>query len=900
MKNNRQILFRRCLLFLLYAYPRTFRDAYGEDLVNTYTDQLASLQMRGIRFARARVMTRALWHAVRDGTLERFTRHPRDPGGKRTNSIGDTLRQDLGYTIRSLARKPAFFCTVMMIFALGIGANTVIFSLVNGILLRPLPYAEPDRLVTPWQTHPHWLESPNPSLRAAWNRLGIAYPVYENWLEMNTVFEALGLYCTANYTLTGGDRPEVIQAIRASHGVFDALGVAPLLGRTFLPQEDVVGGPNLALLSYGLWQQRFGADPDVISRTISLDEQSYTIVGIMPRGFSFPDDSELWVTFPDSDRLRPRNNQFAESVARLRPGITLEQAQRDMAALQERLNEIHPIPDRNYGFHLEWLYDEVVGDIRPALLLLLGTVGLFLFIACVNIANLLLVRATERRRELAIRSSLGAGRARLLGQLLTESVAVSVAGGMLGLLLAVAGLRPLVALMPAGTPRLVEVGLDHRVLIFTAALSVLTGVIVGLMPALGAVRTSLTTVLQDSGRGTSSGRRRTRRQSILLVCEIALTFVLLTGAGLITKSFVRLITIEPGFEAEGVLTLRLQIHGERYASTDQVTTAYRELQRALEAVPGVTAVARSTCGPFLGGWSWSNGAVVVTPTGPVDTNLRVNMISESYGEIMGIPLLSGRPFTPEEIDGAVPAAIVSANLAQTYWPHEDAIGQRLKLGHLDSTNPWSIIVGIVGDVRERLNAEPYPTVYFPVDDDMWARSNQVILLKTTIPPESVIPAVQETVSSFDPDLPISSLSTVEEHISRSVTGPRIRTVLLSSLAGLAILLSVVGVFGVLAHAVSQRTSEIGIRMALGADKRKVVRDIVRRSLAYLGLGMAVGLAVTLTAVPVIEDFLFEVDPLDQGTLVLVALLLLSAVLAASYLPARRAARVDPVEALRRE
>jgi predicted permease len=375
---------------------------------------------------------------VRDGTLERFSSGLRDPDRGNKLSARDVLRQDLVYTARSLARRPAFYCTVMMIFALGIGANTVIFSLVNGVLLRPLPYAEPDRLVTPWQTHPHWLESPNPSLRAAWNRLGIAYPVYEDWLEMNTVFEALGLYCTASYTLTGGDRPEVIQAVRASHGVFDALGVAPLLGRTFTVQEDVVGGPRLAILSYSLWQSRFGADPDIVGRTMSMDEQSFTIVGVMPRGFCFPNDSELWVTFPDSDRSRPRNNQFAESVARLRPGVTLEQAQRDMAALQERLNEIHPIPDRNYGFHLEWLYDEVVGDIRPALLLLLGTVGIFLFITCVNIANLLLVRATERRRELAIRSSLGAGRARLLVQLLTESVAVSVAGGALGLLLAIA------------------------------------------------------------------------------------------------------------------------------------------------------------------------------------------------------------------------------------------------------------------------------------------------------------------------------------------------------------------------------------------------------------------------------------------------------------------------------
>jgi putative ABC transport system permease protein len=639
-----------------------------------------------------------------------------------------------------------------------------------------------------------------------------------------------------------------------------------------------------------------------------LDESQYTIVGVMPRGFYFPADAEMWTTFSDSDRQRQRFNQFAWGVARLKPDISLEGAQREMGALAARMSAANP-STYDYGVHLVPHKDDVVGSARPALLLLLGAVGVVLLIACANIANLLLVRATERRKELAVRSALGAGRGRLVVQLLTESVALSVVGGGVGVWLAFLCIEPFVALLPSGTPRLADIVLDHRVLTFSAALSVLTGVLVGALPALIAVRTQLAAVLNDSSRGFVGGRQRNRSQAVLLVSQIALTFVLLVGAGLLTKSFVSLTSVERGFVSENVIALRIEPTGMRYSSDDRVRAFYRELYERLEAVPGVQAVAAATQMPFSGGTT-RNTTTVETRTRLVETNVERSNVTASYFRLMNVPLVSGRSFTPQDKDSATPVAIVSQAMARAYWPNEEAIGRRIKESGIEGDSPWLTVVGVVGDVRHQgLDVEPRAKIYVPFRQGMtWqmnsdgqaVSSNQTVVLKTSIDPSGVMAAAREVVRAIDPDLPIVELNTLDRLISRSVAGPRFRTILIGSLAALATVLAVVGIFGVLAYAVAQRTNEIGVRMALGAAGSDVVRGVLKRGLAPLATGLAIGLVVALAAVRALERFLFEISPTDPATLIAVALLLTSAALAASYVTARRATKVDPVEALRRE
>jgi putative ABC transport system permease protein len=886
---------RRICGVLLRLYPGDFRTTCGREIEDTYVDRWAASKVRGVQGSFLRTVGLMVWHSMRDGAFERIGSRRRSPGERERGIIMGAILYDIRHSLRSLKKKPAFYATVLLVFALGIGANTVMFSVVDGVLLQPLPYPAPDRLVVPWQTHPHWLESDNPGLRAQWDRLSLAYPVYEDWQEMNPVFEELGIYAPRTVIVTSGDHPERIRGVRATDGVFRALGVEPLLGRTFLDEEDRMGGPRLVVLSHGLWLDRFGADPSILGKTMVLDEEAHTIVGVMPRGFSFPAQTRLWATYPDSDRQRGRNNQFAEAIARLKPGVTIEAAQSDMEVLAEQLNEIHPIPGRNYGVNLVGLHEETVGDVRSALVLLLGAVGIFLAIACANITSLLLLRASERRKELAVRLSIGAGRGRILGQLLTEGLVLSVIGGGLGLLLAFTTLQPFLTLLPTGTPRLDEVALNGEVLLFSLALSVLTGALASVIPGLMASGAKLTSVLKDTGRGATGGRTRNRTQLALLVSEIALTFVLLVGAGLLIRSFSRLTSVDPGFSSEGVVMMRMDMRGDRYSSEEERSQAYHELHARLEALPGVTAVAFASPGPFRG-W-WSNGTTVDTREGFVDTNTQQEEISADYFETMRIPLLAGRTFTPAEMEDQAPVVIVNQSLAETFWPEAEALGQRVRLGGhgADNDNPWLTVVGVASDVRRRLDGEPYATLFHPL-----SYRDAAAVIKTSLDPTMAITGAREALKAVDPEVPIISLSTLEDEIDRTVAGPRVRTVLLGAFALFSSFLAVLGIFGLLAYAVSQRTNEIGIRIALGAESGTVMRGVLQRGLSILVLGLALGLLITLVAVRVLDPFLFQVGSTDPNTLLMVALLLSGATVGASIIPARRAMRVDPVEALRAE
>ena len=868
----------------------------GHSIIGDFREEyLAVSQRRGLLIARGWYWYNALLLTVQYSRP--FDSRKRKPTRTGLNHgvfvVIGTIVYDIRHSLRSFRRKPAFYCAVLVVFALGIGANTVIFSVVNGVILQPLPYANPDRLVVPWQTHPHWLASDNPGLRAQWDRLGMAYPVYEDWLEKNPVFDELGIYDSRTFLATGGDRPERLEGARASNGVFRALGVEPMLGRTFLDEEDRMGGPRLVVLSHGLWLRRFGADPTVLGQTMMLDETPHTIIGVMPRGFSFPSGSSLWATFPDSDRQRGRNNQFAVAVARLKPTVTIESAQGQMEILADQLKELHPIPGRDYGVNLVGLHEETVGNVRSALILLLGAVGIFLTIACANITSLFLLRASERKKELAVRLSLGAGRKRILGQLLTEGLVMSVIGGGLGLLLAFTTLGPFLRLLPSGTPRLDEVSLDARVLAFSLALSVATGALASVFPGLIASGARLTAVLKDSGRGTVGGKRRNRAQFALLVSEVTLTFVLLVGAGLLARSFSRLTSVDPGFSSDGIVLMRMDMRGDRYSSIGQLRQAYDELSNRLEALPGVTAVAVASPGPFRN-W-WSNGTTVDTRGGMVETNTQQEEISANYFETLGIPLLEGRVFTPDEMQSRLPVVVVNETMANSFWPEEGALGQRVKFGGPDNDSPWRTVIGVVSDVRRLLDGEPYATLFHPL-----SYRQAAVVIKTARDPALVLAGAREALKAVDPDVPIGSLNTLETEINATVAGPRVRTVLLGAFSLFSAFLAVLGIFGLLAYAVTQRTNEIGIRMALGAETGTVMRGVLQRGFTILALGLTLGVLITLVAVRVLEPFLFQVGKTDPGTIIVVALLLSTATIGASILPARRAMRVDPVEALRAE
>ena len=764
------------------------------------------------------------------------------------------------------------------------------------MLFRPLPYRAPERLVAVSQTNPSWLESPNPTLRAFANNFPVSYPVYEDWLELSPVFDQVGVWDDATYTFSGGDRPERIEGARATHGVLAAFGVQPVLGRLFLPEDDQVGAAPLVLLSHGLWQSRFGADPAVVGRPIRMDEQIFTVVGVMPREFYFPDrEIRYWATFDDETRRQGRGTQGLRGLALLGSGHGIDDAQLEMERVNERIAAAYP-GEHDFGVRLTSYKEGVVGDVRPAMLLFLGGVGMILLIACANIANLLLVRAGERRHELAVRAALGAGRSRLLGQMMSESLVLSLAGGATGVMIALFGLGPLTALFPPEIPRAQEIVIDTRVLLFAVALSLLTGLLTGLVPAFVASRTRISSALSETTRGAAGSRRSSRAEESLVVAEVAIAFLLLVSAGLVLKSFANLTSVERGFESERRLTVRLGLPESRYPD-ERVQTFYDELEQRLSALPGVESVAAAAQVPVLGGSS-TGTTLIENRSGTQETNVHRSMITAGYFETLGIPIQAGRAITRADREGAERVAMISESMARQYWPDEDPVGRRLKFGDADSERPWLTVVGVASDVRQqRPHIEPRPWVYIPAYQTSAARTRTMIL-KTSLPPGVVAPSARQAVWAADPELPIGSVTSLDDLMARHVAAPRFRTLLLTLMAAVAIVLSVVGVYGVIAHGVSRRTREFCIRMALGARPSDVLNAVLRRGGRLVLIGLSLGLAAALAGLRVTEAFLFEVSPGDPLIVSVAALLLALAAFVATFLPARRASRVDPVSALR--
>jgi putative ABC transport system permease protein len=802
--------------------------------------------------------------------------------------------QDLRFGVRQLLSKPGFTTIAILSLALGIGANTAIFSLVDAVLLRPLPFHEPERLVMVWED----------ATQVGFPRNTPAPANYADWKAQNQVFEDMAAIQGGSYALTDEGEPEKVESQSVTANFFSLLGVKPILGRTFTKEEDQPGANRVVLVSYGLWQRHFGGDPAVVGKEILLDGRNHSVLGVMPPGFQFlSKETGLWVpmAFTPQD-LANRGGHYLTVVARLKPGVTLAQARADIATIMRRINQDHPMHGFEIGSVVISLREQLAGDVRPALLLLLVAVGFVLLIACANIANLLLARGAVRYREIAVRTALGAGRGRIVRQLLTESVLLAVAGGVAGLFFAWLSFSFLKQIIPDSMALHAGVRIDIRLFSFTLLLSLLTGVIFGLVPALQAAKVDLNEALKQSAGRTGTGTGQRRLRSALVVVEIALALVLIVGAGLLIQTFLRLRALDIGVNPENVLTLRTALPRSKYAELSKRTAFYQQVLERVRALPGVAAAGYTTAVPL----TWKGGTNGFTVEGHMpgpgqDANNR--QISVGYMETMGIKLKEGRFFNAHDDAQAQPAAIINETMARQYWPGENVVGKRFKLGDPDSTRPWVTVAGIVGDVKEMgLEAPVKAEFFFPyqqLPEMLWNMPRDLVL-RTTGDPLSLVPAVRQAIWAVDPTQPVSNIRTMNDIVGEEVVRRRIGMTLLAAFAALALLLSSLGIYGVLSYAVTQRTQEIGIRMALGAGRREVLRLVMIDGLRLAVAGIAIGLGVSFALTRLMTGLLFGVSASDPVTLLAVTLLLTAVALLACYIPARRAAKVDPLIALRYE
>ncbi|MGB7926481.1 MAG: ABC transporter permease [Pyrinomonadaceae bacterium] len=808
-----------------------------------------------------------------------------------------TLWQDARYGARMLLRNPGFAFVAVVTLALGIGANTAIFSVVNAVLLRPLPYESPEQLV----------RIGGANLRTGKEMGSFSPQDFNDWRARNTVFEAIAAYDGWSPSLTGAGEPEKIEAGRVSASFFSILRAQPAMGRAFLAGEDVRGNHLVVVLSHRLWQRRFGSDPAIVGKQITLSAIAYTIVGVMPASFETPrltnamlNEPELWSPFaPDLNDWTRDGRAVDAGIARLKPGATVEQAEAEMRTIAGQLEQQYPETNAGASVSLASLHESLVGRTRAALLLFLVAVGFVLLIACANVANLLLARAASRQKEIAIRTALGAGRARIIRQLLTESILLGTLGGALGLLLALWSTDLLVAGAADVLPRPGAIRMDGLVLGFTTLVSLLTGIAFGVAPALQASKPDLNEMLKEGGRtsGASAGSRRA--QSLLIVAEVAVSLVLLVGAGLLLKSFLRLQEVKPGFNPERVLAMEMFLPGAKYPEEYQHVAFFEQVLERARALPGVEAAGVVSVLPVSE--NYDRFSFTVEGERPVPRSEAPSadryMVSSGYLQALGIPLLSGRQFNEHDGAEAPPVVIVGETFARRYWPTGDAVGKRIRTG--DEKNPWREVVGVVADVKQYgLDTPSTLQLYLPHGQS--PSQQMVMVVKTKGDPSSQIAAVRDEVWSVDRDQPVFNIRTMEQLLSKSVAQRRFNMLLLGIFASVALVLSAIGLYGVMAYSVTQRTHEIGIRMALGAQGRDVLKMIVRQGMMLALVGVAFGLAAALGLTRVMSSLLFNVSATDPWTFAGVSLLLSLVAFMACYIPARRATRVDPMIALRYE
>ncbi|MFI5094334.1 MAG: ABC transporter permease [Candidatus Acidiferrales bacterium] len=805
------------------------------------------------------------------------------------------LLQDVRYAFRLLAKNPGFTAIAILTLALGIGANTAIFSVVNGVLLRPLPFRDPSRLVLIAE-------------KSSFPVISTSYENYMDWRDQSHSFESMEATRGGAITLTGAGEPERLNVQMATAGLFPMLGINPHIGRTFLPEEDRAGGAPVVLLSYGLWQRRFGGSQDIIGKAINLDSQPYTVVGVLPSGFQILQPADVFLPFMPWARTLPDDRNWHPGIiplARLKPGVSRAQARAEMVGITKRLEQQYPDYNTGTSADVVGLQDQIVRNSRPALLLLLGAVSFVLLIACVNVANLLLARAASRGREVAIRAALGAGRGRIVRQLLTESVLLSLAGGLLGVLMASAALGPLLKLAAGSVPQGAPIGLDPSVLAFTAGVSLFTGVLFGIMPAMRTAKLDLRKALNEGSRGATAGPGQHRLRGALVAMEIALAMLLLVGSGLLLRSFSRLQEVPPGFQPDHLLVADIPLSQTTYAKPEDRYQFFDRLVERAKSLPGVRSAAAASFLPVSGGGSIIHfnitGRPPKSPHEFVAAGYRT--ITPNYLETLGVPLLQGRLFTQADNEKAPAVVVINAAMVHTFFPNENPLGKRLQLGALPEQEvPTMEIVGVVGDVRPGLGIDPQAEMYLPYRQaDLVLPVFQLsLVMRTAGDPVLQTSALRSALAQIDPNQPLVKVRTMEENMATTVAQPRFRAWLIGIFAMLALVLAGVGVYGVMSYAVTQRTSEIGLRVTMGAQPQDVFHIIVGEGLRLSLLGVGIGLVTALALTRLLQSFLFGISAYDPLTFVGVSVLLTLVALAASFFPARRATRVDPLVALRYE
>ncbi len=804
----------------------------------------------------------------------------------------DEMIQDLRFGVRMLLRHKGLTFVTVLSLAFGIGANTAIFSVVNAVVLRPLPFREPERLVRIWQDKPV----------AGLRQMPVSAGNVTVWRNQAKSFEGVAAFYQMASVFTGESEPEQVPGARVSVEFFPVLGLQPMLGRNFTPEEDQPGANRVVLLSHSFWQRRFGGDPGVLGRTITMDHKnSATVIGVMPAEVSYPGKSEFWQLLALKDRNR-HGMRHLSVIARRKPGVTVAQAEAEVKLIHEGLQKQFPDDYKEWGVEVVALHESVVGNVRRALFVLFGAVGFVLLIACANVANLLLARAAARQKELAVRAALGAGRFRLIRQMLTESALLAALGSAAGLLLAVLGVRTLLALDPPGVPRLAQVGIDGRVLVFTLVATVVVGLLFGLAPALQLSKPDLNRTLKEGAAQAARGRQRFRGQGLrgfLVVTQTALALVLLVGAGLLLKSFIKLRQVELGFDPTHAVSLTIAPAFNRFAEKQRTNEYYRRMIESLAAAPGVTAVGAVTGAPLSG--AYMSDAILIAgrpaPEPAEKQRAYLSVISPDYFRAAGTPLKQGRSLTDDDREGSPRVALVNEALARRYFPDANLMGQRISLrGEPDK--PYEI-VGVVADLKQfGIDKEVQPIFYVSYWQREMAFMNLVV--RSTGEPSALIPALRNRIRTVDPYAPIVRVRTLEETVGEAVAQPRFYTLLLTIFSAIALLLAVIGLYGVMSYAVSQRTHEIGIRMAVGAQPGDVLRLFLRQGIALVGIGLALGLGGALALTRVLTSLLFDVRETDPLTFASVALLLAGVALLACWIPARRAAKVDPMIALRHE
>jgi putative ABC transport system permease protein len=789
-----------------------------------------------------------------------------------------------------LAKNPGFTAVAVLTLALGIGANTAIFSLVNGVFLRPLSYKDPGRLVFVAATN----RRPGSMIDVT------SYPDFADWRAQNHVFTGLAAYRGQDYDLSGAGQPERIRGVRVSEDLLPLLDEKPELGRAFLPEEYQPGRDHVVLVSDGLWRRLFGGDPGLLGRTMKLNDEIYTVIGVMPPGFRFPLRERALLYTPlvaDANR----RHGWLWAIARLRPGISLRQAQVEMDTISRRLEQQYPNSNKGHGVNVVPLQEEVVGSLRPAFLVFVTAVGLVLLIACANCANLTLGRTTARVRELAVRAALGAGRSRLMRQLLTESILLGLLGGALGLLLAIWGVDVLVALMKRDLPipRLENIHIDNWVLAFTFLVSLLTGILFGLAPAFAASRVDLNASLKEGGRSVAGGLRPLQLRSLLVTCEVALAVVLLAGAGLMIRSFLLLSHVETGVNTSNVLALDFSLIASRYAQPHVRASFLQQAAERVRALPGVKSASWVADLPLSDNTDTLGFSILGRPDPAPGTRreARFNVVGPGYLQTLGIPLLRGRGFTERDTEATPGVVLLNQAMVRRFWPDEDPLGKQITT---DGKTFYSI-VGVVGNVHQLGQAsETSPEFYLSYLQDPVDWSWRTLVVRTAGDPLKEVGLVEQAVWSVNKDQPVSGIRTMARVLAESVAEPRVYTLLMGVFAALALGLASVGIYGVVSYSVSQRTHEVGVRLALGAERVDVLRMVIGQGMLPTGIGLAIGLAGALALTRFLASFLYSVRPSDPVTFAVVALALAGVALLAAYIPARRATRVDPMVALRYE